>query len=51
MESSFGKDFTIVAKLAMSGSSATSWPYKKRGGGGGGGGGASFSFTFPPAFP
>ena len=43
MEFSFGKNFTIVAKLALSGSSATSRPYKK-----GGGGGGSFSVTFPP---
>ena len=35
MESSFGKDFAIVAKLALSGSLATSRPYKNRGGGGG----------------
>ena len=41
MESSFGKDFAIVAKLALIGSLATSRPYKKRGGGGGGGGGGS----------
>ena len=41
MESSFGKDFSIVAKLARSGPSATSRPYKR--GGGGGGGGARFS--------
>ena len=32
MESSFGKDFAIVAKLALSGSLATSRPYKNRGG-------------------
>ena len=31
MESSFGKDFAIVAKLALIGSSATSRPYKKGG--------------------
>ena len=44
MESSFGKNFAIIAKLALSGSLATSRPYKKGRGGGGGGGGGWASF-------
>ena len=51
MESSFGRDFAIIAKLAPSDSSATSRPYKKGGGGGGGGGGGSFQSHFLQSLP